>query len=395
MSRKYRLFANEFAPTSLADPRHIDIQYCYLNKNTYTYIVYRKAEFNLTHPEPIMPKTIPRFSRLTTALGLTTSLLTGTLAMPSAAQAEGQLRIAEQFGIVYLLLNVVRDQQLIEKHGKQDGVEIKVDWTQLSGGSAVNDALLAGSVDIAGAGVGPLLTIWDRTHGKQNVKAVASLGNFPYYLVSNNPKVKTIADFTEKDRIAVPAVGVSVQSRYLQYASAKLWGDADYARLDKYTVNLPHPDAAGSIIAGGTELTGHFSNPPFQEQEIQAPGVHVVLNTYDLLGPNSPTVLFATEKFRTDNPKTYHAFIEALAEAEDFIRKDKGAAADTYIRVTKAKIDRAALLKIIDNPQFDFTITPKNTYPLAEFMYRVGAIKNKPASWQDYFFKDVKPLQGS
>ena len=47
-------------------------------------------------------------------------------------------------------------------------------------------------------------------------KAVASLGNFPYYLLSNNPQVKTIADLTEKDRIAVPAVGVSVQSRFLQ-----------------------------------------------------------------------------------------------------------------------------------------------------------------------------------
>lgn len=340
-------------------------------------------------------KNRPRLSRLAISLGLATTLLTGSLAMPSAAQAEGQLRIAEQFGIVYLLLNVVRDQNLIEKHGKQDGVDIKVDWTQLSGGAAVNDALLAGSVDIAGAGVGPLLTIWDRTHGKQNVKAVASLGNFPYYLVSNNPNVKTIADFTEKDRIAVPAVSVSVQSRYLQYASAKLWGDADYARLDKYTVSLPHPDAAASIIAGGTELTGHFSNPPFQEQEIQAQGVHVVLNTYDLLGPNSPTLLFATEKFRNENPKTYKAFIEALREAEAFIRKDKGAAADTYIRVTKAKIDREALLKIIDNKDFEFTITPKNTYPLAEFLHRVGAIKNKPASWQDYFFEDAKPLQGS
>lgn len=337
----------------------------------------------------------PRLSRLATYLGLAAALLTGSLAMPTVAQAEGQLRIAEQFGIVYLLLNVVRDQNLIEKHGKEDGVDIKVDWTQLSGGAAVNDALLAGSVDIAGAGVGPLLTIWDRTHGKQNVKAVASLGNFPYYLVSNNPNVKTIADFTEKDRIAVPAVSVSVQSRYLQYASAKLWGDADYARLDKYTISLPHPDAAASIIAGGTELTGHFSNPPFQEQEIQAKGVHVVLNTYDLLGPNSPTLLFATEKFRNENPKTYKAFIEALSEAEDFIRKDKGAAADTYIRVTKAKIDREALLKIIDNKDFDFTITPKNTYPLAEFLHRVGAIKNKPASWKDYFFQDAKPLQGS
>ncbi|WP_440092248.1 ABC transporter substrate-binding protein [Pseudomonas syringae] len=345
-----------------------------------------------------MSKTVlflPRLSRLAAAIGLGAALLTGTLVAPASAQAEGEIRIAEQFGIVYLLLNVVRDQQLIEKHGKQDGLEIKVDWTQLSGGSAVNDALLSGSIDIAGAGVGPLLTIWDRTHGKQNVKAVASLGNFPYYLVSNNPNVKTIADFTEKDRIAVPAVSVSVQSRYLQFAAAKLWGDKEYARLDKYTLSLPHPDAAASLIAGGTELTGHFSNPPYQDQELKNPNVHVVLNTYDLFGPNSPTVLFATEKFRNENPKTYKAFIEALSEAEAFVSKDIGAAADTYLRVTKAKIDRAELLKIIDQPEFQFTITPKNTYPLAEFLYRVGAIKNKPASWKDYFFQDATPLQGS
>ncbi|MCR8717870.1 ABC transporter substrate-binding protein [Pseudomonas syringae] len=345
-----------------------------------------------------MSKTVlflPRLSRLAAAIGLGAALLTGALIAPASAQAEGEIRIAEQFGIVYLLLNVVRDQQLIEKHGKQDGLEIKVDWTQLSGGSAVNDALLSGSIDIAGAGVGPLLTIWDRTHGKQNVKAVASLGNFPYYLVSNNPNVKTIADFTEKDRIAVPAVSVSVQSRYLQFAAAKLWGDKEYARLDKYTLSLPHPDAAASLIAGGTELTGHFSNPPYQDQELKNPNVHVVLNTYDLFGPNSPTVLFATEKFRNENPKTYKAFIEALSEAEAFVSKDIGAAADTYLRVTKAKIDRAELLKIIDQPEFQFTITPKNTYPLAEFLYRVGAIKNKPASWKDYFFQDATPLQGS
>jgi len=335
------------------------------------------------------------FARLAATVGLGVSLLAGSLVAPTAAQAEGEIRIAEQFGIVYLLLNVVREQNLIEKYGKQQGIDIKVDWTQLSGGAAVNDALLSGSIDIAGAGVGPLLTIWDRTRGKQNVKAVASLGNFPYYLVSNNPKVKTIADFTEQDRIAVPAVGVSVQSRFLQYAAAKQWGDKEFNRLEKYTLAVPHTDATAALIAGGTELTGHFSNPPFQDQALANPNVHVVLNTYDLLGPNSPTVLFATEKFRNDNPKTYTAFVEALTEAAQFAQHDKGAAADTYIRVTKAKIDRAELLKIIDNPQFEFSVTPKNTYPLAEFLYRVGAIKNKPESWKDYFFQDAKPLQGS
>lgn len=334
-------------------------------------------------------------SRLAASIGLGVSLLAGSFIAPAAAQAEGEIRIAEQFGIVYLLLNVVRDQSLIEKHGKEQGIDIKVDWTQLSGGSAVNDALLSGSIDIAGAGVGPLLTIWDRTHGRQNVKAVASLGNFPYYLVSSNPKVRSIADFTENDRIALPAVGVSVQSRFLQYAAAQQWGDKAFARLDKYTLAVPHPDATAALLAGGTELNAHFSNPPFQDQVLANKDVHVVLDTYELLGPNSPTVLFATEKFRKDNPKTYQAFVDALAEAADFAQHDKGAAADTYIRVTKAKIDRAALLKIIDNPQYEFSVTPKNTYKLADFMYRVGAIKNKPESWKDYFFQDQKPLQGS
>jgi NitT/TauT family transport system substrate-binding protein len=320
-----------------------------------------------------------------------------TLGTPTPARAEGQIRIAEQFGIVYLLLNVARDQHFIEKEGKKQGLDIKVDWIKLSGGAAVNDALLSGSVDIAGAGVGPLLTVWDRTHGRQNVKGVTSLGNIPYYLVSNNPGVKTIADFSDKDRIAVPAVGVSVQSRILQYAAAKKWGDKDFDRLDKLTQAVPHPDATAAIVAGGTEITGHFGNPPFQEQELaENPKAHIVLNSYDVLGgPSSATVLYATEKFRDSNPKTYRAFVDAMADAAKFVSADPQAAADVYIRVNNAKIDRALLVKVISNPQVQFKIAPQNTFGLAQFMYRVGAIKNQPKSWKDYFFDDPATASGS
>ena len=44
---------------------------------------------------------IPRFTRLVAALGLGLSLAT-TLLASRPAQAEGEIRIAEQFGIVYL-----------------------------------------------------------------------------------------------------------------------------------------------------------------------------------------------------------------------------------------------------------------------------------------------------
>ena len=40
--------------------------------------------------------------------------------------AEGKISIAQQFGIGYLILDVVRDQQLIEKEGKKAGLDITV-----------------------------------------------------------------------------------------------------------------------------------------------------------------------------------------------------------------------------------------------------------------------------
>lgn len=327
----------------------------------------------------------------------TAGLAAAALGVTTPARAEGQLRIAQQFGIVYLLLNVAQDQQLIEKQGKRLGVDIKVDWVQLSGGAAVNDALLSGSIDIAGAGVGPLLTIWDRTRGRQDVKGVASLGNFPYYLVTNNPKVRTIADFSEADRIALPAVGVSVQSRILQLASAKLWGDDQFNRLDKLQVAVPHPDATAAIISGGTEITAHFGNPPFQNQSLAGnPKARIVLNSYDVLGgPSSATVLYATSKFRSENPKTYAAFVAALAEAAQLVAANPEQAADIFIRVGNSKIDRALLLSIIKDPLVQFKLTPQNTQTLAEFMQRVGAIRNKPASTRDYFFDDPHNAGGS
>lgn len=330
-----------------------------------------------------------RISALLVGLGLAASSL--------AAHAEGQIRIAQQFGISYLLLHVVQDQKLIEKHGKAQGLAITPQWLQLSGGAAINDALLSGSIDIGGAGIGPMLTLWDRTKGRQNVRGVASLGNTPYYLISTNPNVRTVADLTEKDRVALPAVGVSVQSRYLQLAAAKRWGDGGFNKLDKFTVTLPHPEAVAAIVRGGTEVNAHFATPPFQEQELAAnPKARVILNSYDVLGgPSSPNALYATEAFRTQNPKTYRAFVQALADASKLIAQQPELAADIYLRVNHAKLDRELLLKVIRSPEVQFSLTPQNTFVLADFMARVGAIRNRPASVQDYFFADAHLRGGS
>ena len=335
-------------------------------------------------------------SRRQAAALLAGAVLAGATARPAAA-SEGRLRIAKQFGVVYLLLNVVEAQGLVEKHGRAAGIDVTVEHIQLSGGAAVNDALLSGNIDIAGAGLGPLFTLWDRTRGRQPVRGVASLGNFPNYLVANRPGIASIADFTDRDRIAVPAVGVSVQSRILQMASAKLWGDREFDRLDKISVAVPHPDAAAAIIKGGTEITGHFGNPPFQEQELAGnPGARIVLNSYDVQGgPSTSSVLYATERFHRESPKTYAAFLDALDEAARFVTAQPEAAADIYIAANGSRIDRDLLLKVITKPEVAFKIEPQNTLGLGRFMHRVGAIRTEPKALSDYFFDNPRITAGS
>ena len=168
----------------------------------------------------------------------------------------------------------------------------------------MNEALLAGAIDVVSAGVPPMLTVWDRTHGRQNVKAVASLGSLPNYLLSNREAVKTLQDLSDKDRIAVPAAGVGFQSRTLQIETAKLYGKDDFQRFDKISVSLPHPDATAALIKGGSEITAHFSSPPFQYQALENPKVHKLISSYDILGGQATfNVLYATEKFHDETPR--------------------------------------------------------------------------------------------
>ncbi|ELY2854214.1 ABC transporter substrate-binding protein [Cronobacter dublinensis] len=323
-------------------------------------------------------------------------LMLALIAAAGTAQAEGNISIAQQFGIGYLLLDVVRDQQLIEKEGKKEGVDIKVEWRTLSGATAMNEALLSGALDVASAGVPPLLTLWDRTKGRQNVKAIAALGSMPNFLLSNNPAVKSISDLTDKDRIAVPAAGVGFQSRTLQIETARRFGNSDYKRFDTLSVSLPHPDASAALIAGKSEITAHFSSPPFQYQALEHSNVHKILSSYDVLGGKATfNVLYTTQKFHDENPKTYRAFYNALSEAAKIINADKNAAAETYIRVEKSRLPRPLVEKIVNDPDTEFTISPQRTFIYAEKLHELGVLKNKADSWKDYFFDEAWENPGS
>src|SRR5207248_232965 len=271
---------------------------------------------------------------------LTSEVLAGVVALCiTAARAEmAEINVAQQYGISYLPLMLMEEKKLIEKHAKAAGVDVKVGWAKFAGGNVMNDALLSGSLQFASGGVGPLVTLWARTRGNLDVRGVAALNSMPLHLVTRNPNVKTIKDFRDSDRIALPAVKVSVQAVLLQMAAEQAFGPGQQNRLDALTVTMAHPDAMQALLSGQSEIDAHFGSPPFQYQEIAKGGTHVVLNSYDVLGgPATFNVVWTTTKFRNDNPKLYEAFVKALDEAIAEINRDKRAAAESYLRISRDK----------------------------------------------------------
>ncbi|TMG97116.1 MAG: ABC transporter substrate-binding protein [Betaproteobacteria bacterium] len=307
-----------------------------------------------------------------------------------------EIAVAQQYGISYLPLMLMEEKRLIEKHAKAASVDVKVSWAKFAGGNVMNDALLSGNLQFASGGVGPLVTLWARTRGNLDVRGVGALNSMPLHLVTRNPNVKTISDFRDSDRIALPAVKVSVQAVLLQMAAEQAFGAGQQNRLDPLTVTMSHPDAMQALLSGQSEIDAHFGSPPFQYQEIAKGTTHVVLNSYDVLGgPATFNVVWTTAKFRSENPKLYDAFVKALDEAIAEINRDKRAAAEAYLRISKDKDSADNILRMLNDPTIIYTTTPQNMMKFAEFMQKTGAIKAKPESWRDFFFPNVHALPGS
>jgi NitT/TauT family transport system substrate-binding protein len=317
----------------------------------------------------------------------------------SFADEVSSIVIVSQQGLPYLPLMVMDALALVQKHAGRLGIaSLKPEYKSLGGTQSLIDALLSRQMDFGVTGVPSLCTLWDKTTGTPNeVRALSAVQSMPFLLVTNKPEIKTIKDFTSQDKIAVPAIKVSSQAICLQMAAAKEWGDDQYARLDAFTITRSHPDAAVSIIAKATEIDSHYSVAPYYYFELATAGVHNVLKSYDTLGgPGTNGVMLMSKRFHDANPKVSQAVYAALSEAEEFINKNPGDAAQIYIKTTNEKrSNQEEMTGFISDPDNIWTTTPQQTMTFAGFMHKVGTMKREPSSWKDLYMPECHELAGS
>jgi NitT/TauT family transport system substrate-binding protein len=294
-------------------------------------------------------------------------------------------------------LHVLREKKLLEAAVRAAGLpEPKVEWLTISGAAAMNDGLLSGTIEFVTAGVTPMITVWDRTRTQHRVRGVASLGSMSNYLLTNNPAVRTVADLSARDRIALPSARIGFQATLIQMASEKAFGIGNFGKLDELSVSMSHPDATAAMLSGKSEITAHFTSPPFQQRQLESPNIRKLASSYDLLGgPHTFNVVYATGRFADANPKTIKAFVDALDEADRWIVANPRAAAELYLRAEPSSLSVEFVQAIIVDPEVNFTTTPEKSFAFAEFQFRVGQIKSKPDSWKDLFFAPLHDRPGS
>ncbi|MGH7077556.1 MAG: ABC transporter substrate-binding protein, partial [Acetobacteraceae bacterium] len=101
-----------------------------------------------------------RWSMRSWVTGLAALVMAAGGALPASALT---LKLAGEYGISYLPLTVMQTQHLLQKLGRQQGLDITTKWLQFTGGAAMDEALIAGDLNIAVGGVAPMVLLWART----------------------------------------------------------------------------------------------------------------------------------------------------------------------------------------------------------------------------------------
>lgn len=327
-------------------------------------------------------------------------LMASALALPLASHAETkELRVplgAGGFG--FLPLHMMKEHNLVEKNAKALGQDLKVNWSNIGGPSAMIDALLSGSADFIAAGPPSFLILWDRTKGNANVKGVAAMSSMPMSLNTGAEHLKSIDDLKPGDKIAVTSVKSSIPSIVMQMYAIQKYGKDQVFRFDPYTVTMNHGDAAAALLSGSGNITAHYASAPLDQMERKAPGIRSIMNSDDIMGGSTTfTMISTTDKFKQSNPKAYQAFVNALQEAHQMIAKDPGAATDVLIASMggSSRWSKPEMMEILADPKIKYTTTPENVMKYATFMNDIGSLKNRPTNVSELFFDGIDVSKGN
>jgi NitT/TauT family transport system substrate-binding protein len=319
--------------------------------------------------------------------------------LPAAAPAEvNEVGIASTIGLAQFPARLANDLNLIQKRADALGIaNLKVRFQEVTSGVIVSDLFLSGHANVGIGGNVPMFNLWSKTNGR--VKGMMALSEGDMFLITCDPRIKSVRDYTDNDRIAMTDLKTTTYAMMLQMRAAQEFGWDERSRFEKISVAMSDPDGMGAILSCRTDVKSQMTILPQSTAELASGKAHIVFSSEELLGhPYTFDAAFTTLEFRRDNPKVYQAVTLGLGDAIEFIKDNPEKAADMFMKTEPFIGSRDTLIKLIkgETPDhFSYTDVPKSTEAFTDFMYKAGMIKNQPKSWKDVWFDNVWDLPGT
>ena len=333
------------------------------------------------------------------ALALAAIGLAGLVGLPQAKAETNEVRIASTFGLAQLPGRIAYQEGFIKKRAAALGIkDLKVTYQQVASGVVVSTLLLADRADIGVGGNVPLFHLWEKTKGK--IKGVMAFSQGNMVLVSCDPRIKSIKDYTANDRIAMTGIKTTTYAMILQMQAAKAFGWDKRTKLDDITLSMSNPDATAAILTCRTPTKSHMTILPHSTFELKTnKQAHVVFSSKDFMGhPYTFVAAFAKTDFKAKNPTVYKAVVQGLGDAIKFIQKNPEKAVAIYTKAEPTmgkKVDLVSLIKGETADQFSYTEAPNSTKAFIDFMNKAGMMHTPIKSWKDVWFDNVWNLPGS
>lgn len=234
------------------------------------------------------------------------------LALCGCGQQEPpSIGIAEQYGIAYAPLTIMKEKGFLE----QELPDVAIRWQQFGGPTAIRESMLNGDVDFGFMGVAPVLIGIDNG---MEWKYAAGISSNEVAIVTSRPEIKTLADFTGEDRIAILSPGCTQHILLCMLAEQQL---GDPMALDGQLVSMSHPDALQALLSG-TEITAHVATPPYLQQEVEA-GMSVMATGEEIMGrPFTFISCVAMTRFYEEHRELYDGFIRALERSIEYLNQN-------------------------------------------------------------------------
>lgn len=293
-------------------------------------------------------------------------------------QDKNIIRIAEQYGLAYAPLQIMKDKKILEKNLPGTNIE----WKQLGNTAAIREAMVSNQLDIGFMAIPPFLIGWDNG---MEWKMATGLSSIPVGLVTYKENIQSIKDFTKDDRIVLPQPG-SVQHILLSMACENEFGDPN--KLDDLLVTMSHPDGMNALLMK-KDITAHFTSPPYLFKELEDKDVHEILTGREAMGKDFTFIIgVTTREFHENNLEGYNAFIKSVDEAIRFIKENPDESSEMLAK--EYDLPKEEVLKYITNKETDYSNEIKGVKEFAQFMTKNNFMSKNLEDIKDVMWDEVK-----